>query len=216
VAGTIGGANYGVAKQVRLLGLRVFYCKGESTTSIQIAAVDWVTAHHVKPAVANMSLAAWSSTLTALDYAVSNMVAAGVTVVVAAGNEGQDACNYTPAHASGTITVGATDRTDTRASQAASQTTRFWASNYGPCLDIFAPGKDIWSAGLVYGTYIQMSGTSMASPHVAGAAALYLQAYPWASPSSVRSALVSTATSGKVWYAGPASPNKLLYSWIVY
>jgi subtilisin family serine protease len=147
-----------------------------------------------------------------LDYAVTNMVAAGVTVVVAAGNDGQDACNYTPAHASGTITVGATDRTDMRASQA----TPFWASNYGPCVDIFAPGKDIWSAGLVYGTYISMSGTSMASPHVAGAAALYLQQYRWASPSAVRNALVSTATSGKVWYAGTGSPNKLLYSWIAY
>jgi len=212
VAGTIGGSFFGVAKQALLLGVRVLDCSGNGTGSSVLAGVEWVTAHHVKPAVANMSLVVLSSGLGSLDSAVTNMVSAGVTVVVAAGNSNADACGYSPAHAPGTITVGATDANDVRASFNSPLSP---ASNYGPCLDIFAPGKDILSSGL-YGTYVTMSGTSMASPHVAGAAASYLQLYPWATPAQVRNALVSTATSGKVWYAGTGSPNKLLYSWITY
>jgi aqualysin 1 len=219
VAGTIGSANYGVAKQALLRGVRVFDCKGNTAGASVDAGIEWVTRYHLKPAVANMSLGLPTSDIRAhsWDSMVTNMVAAGVTVVVAAGNYNQDACYYSPARAPGTITVGATDWNDSRASFASSTEP---ASNYGSCVDIFAPGKGIWSTGIQWnsgtgsmqGTYISMEGTSMATPHVAGAAALYLQHYPWASPSSVRNALVNTATSGKIWYAGPGSPNRLLYS----
>jgi subtilisin family serine protease len=214
VAGIIGGVTYGVAKQAMLRGVKVFTdClkprTSDNTNSSIIAGVNFVTAHHVKPAVANMSLV--SAIDYALDTAVTNMAAAGVTVVVAAGNGDAngipiDACNTSPARAPGTITVGAIDINDIRAS----------FSNYGPCLELFAPGVDIMSASITGSYGILMSGTSMASPHVAGAAALYLQQYPWASRSSVRNALVNTATPGMIWYAGPASPNKLLYSWFTY
>ncbi|HEY4582077.1 MAG TPA: S8 family serine peptidase [Lysobacter sp.] len=201
VAGTVGGTTYGVAKSVRLVPVRVLGCNGSGTNSGVIAGIDWVRSNHVKPAVANMSLGGGAS--SAVDTAVNNLANAGVTVVVAAGNDSSNACNYSPARASGAITVGSTTSTDARSS----------FSNYGSCLDLFAPGSSIKSAWYT-GTSATntISGTSMASPHVAGAAALYLQRVPSATPSQVRSWLTTNGTSGKVTSPGTGSPNILLYS----
>jgi len=201
VAGTVGGATYGVAKEVSLLAVRVLNCSGSGTTSGVIAGVDWVTANAIKPAVANMSLGGVAS--TSLDNAVSNSIASGVTYSIAAGNSNRNACNFSPARVAGAITVGATTSTDARASY----------SNYGSCLDLFAPGSSITSAWHTSNTATNtISGTSMAAPHVAGVAALYLQANPSATPQQVRDAIVNNATSGVVSNPGRNSPNKLLYS----
>jgi subtilisin family serine protease len=201
VAGTTGGSTWGIAKNVALIPVRVLNCQGSGTTSGVIAGVDWVTANHVKPAVANMSLGGSAS--STLDNAVNNSIAAGVTYVVAAGNSNADACNYSPARAAAAITVGATTSSDAKASY----------SNFGTCLDLFAPGSSITSAWYTSTTATNtISGTSMASPHVAGAAALYLQGDPSASPSTVTSAITSNATTGKVTSAGTGSPNLLLYT----
>lgn len=201
VAGTVGGTTYGVAKGVTLHGVRVLDCGGSGTNSGVIAGVDWVTQNRSNPAVANMSLGGGIS--SALDNAVANSIASGVTYAVAAGNETDDACSYSPARTGSAITVGATDSSDSRA----------YYSNYGTCLDIFAPGSSITSAWYTGNSSTNtISGTSMASPHVAGVAALYLQANPGASPSSVRDTIVSTGTTGVVVDAGSGSPNVLLYS----
>lgn len=205
VSGTIGGASYGVAKQVQLVGVRVLSCSGSGTTAQVAAGIDWVTANAVKPAVANMSLG--GSADTTLDTAVSNSIAAGVTYAVAAGNGNilgvaQDACNYSPARVPEAITVGATNSSDAKAS---------W-SNYGSCLDIFAPGVDITSDWYSSTTATNtISGTSMATPHVVGVAALVLAANPSYTPAQVRDYLVNNATSGVVTSPGTNSPNKLLY-----
>ena len=200
VAGTIGGSTYGVAKQVRLVAVKVLNCSGNGTTSGVVAGINWVTSNAVKPAVANMSLGGGAS--TSIDNAVANSVASGVTYVVAAGNSGANACNYSPARAPSAITVGATTSTDARAS----------FSNYGSCLDIFAPGVSITSAWSTSNTATNtISGTSMASPHVAGAAALVLSANPSWSPSQVTNFLISNATTGVVTSPGSGSPNRLLY-----
>lgn len=202
VAGTIGGATYGAAKQVTLYAVRVLGCDGYGTLSGVIAGVDWVTANHIKPAVANMSLGGSAS--AALDTAVRNSISAGVTYVLAAGNDyGSDACNYSPARVAEGITVGATERSDYRAAY----------SNIGACLDLFAPGSAITSAWCDSDTATaDLSGTSMAAPHVAGAAAKYLQANPTASPATVHQALVNMATLNKVRNAGSGSPNRLLFT----
>ncbi len=201
VAGTTGGAVYGVAKNVSLIPIRVLDCRGSGTTSGVIAGVDWVTANHVKPAVANMSLGGGAS--SALDTSVNNSINAGVSYAVAAGNDNANACNYSPARVGAAITVGATTSSDARASY----------SNFGSCLDIFAPGSSITSAWYTSNTATNtISGTSMASPHVAGVAALFLQNNPGATPSAVTTAVVGNATSGKVTSAGTGSPNLLLYS----
>jgi subtilisin family serine protease len=201
VAGTVGGATYGVAKDVRLHAVRVLGCNGKGTTSGVIAGVDWVTANRVAPAVANMSLGGDAS--AALDSAIARSIAAGVTYVVAAGNDNGDACLASPSRAAEAITVGATGSDDTRA----------WFSNFGSCVDLFAPGVDILSAYNTSDTQVALaSGTSMASPHVAGAAALYLQLNPNATPSDVASALVNNATPGVVGNVGDGSPNRLLYT----
>ncbi len=201
VAGTVGGATWGVAKATQLIPVRVLGCNGSGTTSGVIAGVDWVTANHVKPAVANMSLGGGAS--STLDNAVANAVAAGVTFVVAAGNSNANACNYSPARAASAITVGATTSTDARASY----------SNFGSCLDLFAPGSSIKSAWYTSSTATNtISGTSMASPHVAGVAALILEGSPTASPAAVTEAIVTAATTGKVTSAGTGSPNRLLFS----
>ena len=201
VAGTIGGKTYGVAKDVKLVAVRVLNCQGSGSYSAIIAGIDWVTKNAVKPAVANMSLGGPVS--AALNAAVARSIASGVTYAVAAGNDNTNACNQSPAAEPGAITVGATTSTDARAS----------FSNYGSCVDIFAPGQQITSASYASdtGTAV-MSGTSMASPHVAGAAALVLGAHPTWTPTQVRDALVTNADSGLVTSAGTGSPNKLLYT----
>jgi subtilisin family serine protease len=201
VAGTIGGATYGVAKNANLYAVRVFGCTGSTSDSVIIAAVDWVTAHHVKPAVANMSLGGSAS--QAIDDAVKNSIAAGVTYVVSAGNDNQDACNASPARAQNTITVGATTSADGRSS----------FSNYGTCVNIFAPGSGITSAGFTGdNATATMNGTSMASPHVAGAVAVYLETHPNATPATVSSAILGNATANQVSDVGAGSPNLLLFA----
>jgi subtilisin family serine protease len=199
VAGTVGGATFGVAKDVKLVGVRVLDCQGNGSYSKIIAGVDWVTRNAVKPAVATMSLGGPVS--GALDDAVRRSIAAGVTYVVAAGNDARDACTRSPARVADAVTVGATDSLDTRAS----------FSNYGTCLDLFAPGARIRSASSASNTgTVTMSGTSMAAPHVAGAAALVLAAYPGHTPKAVRDLLVAKATTGRVLKAGTGSANRLL------
>jgi subtilisin family serine protease len=201
VAGTVGGSTYGVAKAVRLYAVRVLDCAGSGTDSGVIAGVDWVSANRVLPAVANMSLGGGAS--AALDAAVNNSINAGVTYAVAAGNDGANACNYSPARAPAAITVGSTTSSDARSS----------FSNYGSCLDVFAPGSSITSSWHTSNTATNtISGTSMASPHVAGVAALYLQGNPGAAPATVRDAIVNTSTTGVVTGAGSGSPNRLVYS----
>jgi subtilisin family serine protease len=199
VAGTIGGSTYGVAKDVNLVGIRVLDCSGSGSYSAIIAGVDWVTMHAVKPAVANMSIGGPVS--ATLNAAVTRSIAAGVTYAVAAGNDNTDACGQSPAATPTAITVGATDSTDARAS----------FSNFGSCLDIFAPGVRITAAGSASDTAMQMmSGTSMAAPHVAGAAALVLGADPADTPAQVLGALTTRAPAGTVTSPGPGSVDKLL------
>ena len=201
VSGTVGGATYGVAKGVRLVAVRVLDCSGSGSTSGVIAGIDWVTANHATPAVANMSLGGGAS--SALDDAVRRSISAGVTYAIAAGNSSADACGSSPSRVTEAITVGATTSTDARASY----------SNFGTCLDVFAPGSSITSAWYTSSTATNtISGTSMATPHVTGTAALYLQTNPSAAPSAVASAIVTSATTGVVASAGTGSPNRLLYS----
>jgi serine protease len=201
VAGTVGGTTHGVAKGVTIHPVRVLGCNGSGTNSGVIAGMDWVAANHVKPAVANMSLGGGASSTT--DTAVANMVNAGVTVVVAAGNDNANACNYSPARAPSAITVGSTTNTDARSS----------FSNFGSCLDIFAPGSSITSAWHTSTSATNtISGTSMASPHVAGVAALYLAGNPNATPTQVTNAIINASTPNKVTSPGSGSPNQLLYS----
>jgi subtilisin family serine protease len=199
VAGTVGGSTYGVAKEVTLVSVRVLSGTGSAAKNI-IAGVDWVAANHVKPAVANMSLGGGAS--NALDTAVRNSIAAGVTYVVAAINQGDDACKYSPARVREALTVGATGRTDARAS---------W-SNYGPCVDLFAPGVGITSAFNTSNTATEVySGTSMASPHAAGVAALYLETDPTAAPAIVFAA-VTAETTKDIVTESPAGNNHMLHS----
>ena len=201
VAGSVGGSTYGVAKGVTLVPVRVLGCDGSGTNSGVIAGMDWVTQNHSGASVANMSLGGGASTAT--DDAVSRMTSSGVTVAVAAGNDNANACNYSPARAASAITVGSTTNTDARSS----------FSNYGSCLDAFAPGSNITSAWHTSTAATNtISGTSMASPHVAGVAALYLQGSPSASPSTVASAIVNTSTTGMLTGIGTGSPNRLAYS----
>jgi len=205
VAGTIGGATYGVAKGVTLVAVRVLDCSGSGTTSGVIAGIDWVTAHAVKPAVANMSLGGGAS--TTLDNAVKGSIASGVAYAVAAGNgnfigRAQDACNYSPARVPEAMTVSATDSSDKKAS---------WA-NYGDCVDWFAPGVNITSAWNASDTATNtISGTSMATPHTAGVAALYLQAHSADTPQQVRDALYAATTKGVVTSSNTAN-NHLLFN----
>ncbi|MEV1289758.1 S8 family serine peptidase [Micromonospora sp. NPDC049679] len=205
VSGTVGGSAYGVAKGVQLVGVRVLNCQGSGTTAQVVAGIDWVTANAVKPAVANMSLG--GSADTAIDNAVSNSINSGVTYAIAAGNgnflgQRQNACNTSPARVPAAVTVGATQNNDAAAS----------FSNYGTCVDILAPGVNITSAWYTDNSATNtISGTSMASPHVAGAAALVLAAHPSWNPQQVRDELVNTSTPDVVTNVGTGTPNRLLF-----
>ncbi|MFE7276665.1 S8 family peptidase [Streptomyces sp. NPDC057623] len=199
VAGTIAGKRYGVAKNAEVVAVRVLDDAGGGTTAQVIAGIDWVTRNARKPAVANVSLGGYRN--AQLDAAVRNSIASGVTYTVAAGNDGLPAGLYSPAAVKEAITVGATDKKDARAG----------FSNFGPVLDVFAPGVGITSASYANDTgRATYSGTSMASPHAAGAAALYLADHPKARPAQVSKAVVAQAVSGKVSGRGLGSPNKLL------
>ncbi|MBO0867329.1 MAG: S8 family peptidase [Micromonosporaceae bacterium] len=200
VSGTIGGTTFGVAKQIQLVAVRVLDCNGSGSTAGVIAGVNFVTQNAIHPAVANMSLGGGVS--KALDDAVQNSIDSGVTYAIAAGNDGANACNTSPARVTGALTVGATQQDDTRAS----------FSNIGRCVDIFAPGVNITSDFLDSDTATAvLSGTSMSTPHVAGGAALFLATHPTASPAEVATALTSAATTGVVGDPGKHSPDRLLF-----
>jgi subtilisin family serine protease len=207
VAGTIGGSTYGVAKGVAIVAVRVLDCGGSAPTSVVIAGVDFVTADHSagEPAVANMSLGGGAN--IALDQAVRNSIADGVSYAVAAGNSNFNACAFSPARVGEAMTSAASTVTDRKAS----------FSNWGPCTDWFAPGQDITSAWRTSDTATNtISGTSMASPHTAGVAALYLQSNPSASPAAVEKALRLGATSRRISglskQINPGTPNLLLFT----
>jgi subtilisin family serine protease len=198
VAGTIGSSTYGVAKGVRLRGVRVLNCSGSGTTSAIVAGMDWVRLNATKPAVANMSLGGGFS--SSLNTAATNLANSGVFLAVAAGNESQDACNVSPASASGTLTVAASTSTDARASY----------SNYGGCVDVYAPGSSITSTWINSGTNT-ISGTSMATPHAVGVAALYKGTFGDAASSTVVSWIINNATANVISGNPSGTPNRLLY-----
>ncbi|GGW47350.1 S8 family peptidase [Streptomyces galilaeus] len=199
VAGTVAGTSAGVAKRAKVVSVRVLDGAGAGTTARVIAGIDWVTRHARKPAVANLSLGGPYS--AQLDAAVRASIRSGVTYTVAAGNEGRAAALYSPADVREAVTVGATDRRDVRLAY----------SNHGSALDLFAPGVSIVSTAHTSDTgRATWSGTSMAAPHAAGVAALYLATRPRATPAQVQRALVAGATNGKVSGRGPGSPDRLL------
>ncbi|MBP2330478.1 subtilisin family serine protease [Kibdelosporangium banguiense] len=202
VAGTVGGASFGVAKGVLLVSVKVGDCLGNINASAVLNGVDWVTAHHTSgPAVANMSLG-FATAVPTIETAIRNSVADGIVYTVASGNSGADACASTPARMGEVITVNATDPNDFRAS----------FSSFGACTDIFAPGVNIPSAGKDNdASAAVLSGTSMAAPHVAGAAALVLSANPGLNPQQVAGTLYANATMGLVGNPGPGSPNRMLF-----
>ncbi|NVJ61098.1 MAG: S8 family peptidase [Gammaproteobacteria bacterium] len=200
VAGTVAGTQFGIAKQATVIPVRVFGCSGGATTSTIVAAINWVTNNGTAPAVVNMSLGGSAS--NAIDAAVNDSINAGYSYVVAAGNSSANACNYSPARVNNAITVGATEIDDDRASY----------SNFGSCVDVFAPGSDIISAraGTTNGSR-SLNGTSMASPHVAGIVALFLQNNPFSTPATVMASILSDATTGQLSSIGAGSPNLLAY-----
>ena len=198
VAGTVGSATYGVAKGVALRAVRVLNCSGSGSTSGVIAGMNWVAANHVARAVANMSLGGGYSSST--NTAANNLAASGVFLAVAAGNSSADACNSSPSSAANTTTVAASTSTDARASY----------SNYGGCVDLYAPGSSITSTWINSGTNT-ISGTSMATPHVTGVAALYKATYGDASYATIRCWLTSNATANVITGNVSGTPNRLLY-----
>ncbi len=202
VAGTVGGATFGVAKNVHLIAVRVLDATGSGTTAGVIAGIDWVTGNHTtNPAVANMSLGGGAS--ATLDAAVVNSINDGVTYCIAAGNSAVDASTQSPARVAAAITVGASSITDGFAS----------FSNFGAGVDIIAPGVNITSSWFTSNTATNtISGTSMATPHVAGAAALFLEANPAATPAAVASALIAASTPNKITSVPAGTPNRLLFT----
>jgi subtilisin family serine protease len=200
VSGTVGGSTFGVAKNVHLFAVRVLNCNGSGTTSGVITGVDWVTTNHISPAVANMSLGGGAS--TALDNAVINSINSGVTYAIAAGNSNTNAANSSPARVGAAITVGATTMSDARSS----------FSNFGSVVDIFAPGSSILSSFNTSDTATAtLSGTSMATPHVAGVAARVLQGNPGFTPAQVRNEIVNTATLNHLSGIPAGTANRLLF-----
>jgi subtilisin family serine protease len=201
VAGTIGGAEYGLAKGVAITPVRVLGDDGSGTTEQVVAGIDWVTQNHSGPSVANMSLGGGAD--QALDTAVQNSIASGVTYAIAAGNSSADASGFSPARVQEAITVAASDINDAQAE----------FSNFGSLVDLYAPGVDITSSWNDSDTGTNtISGTSMATPHVAGAAVLFLSANPQATPADVATGLTGAATPDKITNASPGTPNKLLYT----
>jgi subtilisin family serine protease len=198
VAGTIGSTTYGVAKQVRLRGVRVMDCNGSGSFSQIIAGVDWVRLNRTNPAVANLSLGGGLN--TTLNTAVTNLSNSGVFVAVAAGNSNSNACNYSPASATAVFTTASSESTDARRS----------SSNWGSCVDSYAPGGSITSTWIGGGTST-ISGSSMASPHVAGVAALYKSTYGNASSATIDTWIKTNATANVIMGNVTGTPNRLLY-----
>jgi len=201
VAGTIAGTKYGIAKSASIIPVRVLDCNGSGTTSTVIAGLDWVASQNPKNAVVNLSLGGGTS--TALDDAINRVVNKDIVVVVAAGNNNADACNYSPSRVPAAITVGATTNQDQRANY----------SNYGKCLDVFAPGSNITSDRYSSNTATATaSGTSMASPHVAGLAAILRAIYTGENVPQITNRILNKATTNKVTDSQTGSPNRLLYT----
>ncbi|MEW1910147.1 S8 family peptidase [Kitasatospora sp. NPDC085895] len=201
VAGTVGGKDYGVAKGVKLVAVRVTDCHDSASTSAIVAAADWITKNAVKPAVVNMSINGGVSATE--DKAIKRSIASGVTWVVSSGNSNSDACKNSPGDIAEAVVVNNATSDDKRRSD----------SNWGSCTDLFAPGTGIVSAWNTGDSATKsLTGTSMAAPHVTGAAALYLSAHPDATPAQVQSALLGAATTGRIGDAGKGTPNRLLYT----
>jgi subtilisin family serine protease len=205
VAGTIGSRTFGVAKKTNLIPVRVLDCAGSGLYSSVIAGLNWIAGNYIpgEPAVVNMSLGGPAS--STLDEAVNNLISKGLSVVVAAGNDNLNACDYSPARTPDAITVGATNTDDSRASY----------SNFGSCLDIFAPGTSIPSTWLGVNYYAFLSGTSMAAPHVAGTIVRFLGQYPGLTPMQVTKSIKTSSTKNLVTSPGTGSPNRLLYLTVV-
>lgn len=201
VAGTIGSKTFGVAKKTTLIPVRVLDCAGSGLYSTVISGLNWIAGNYIpgEAAVVNMSLGGPAS--STLDEAVNNLISKGLSVVVAAGNDNLNACDYSPARTPDAITVGATNTDDSRASY----------SNFGSCLDIFAPGTSIPSTWLGVNYYAILSGTSMAAPHVAGVIVRFLGQYPGLSPVQVTKSIKTSSTKNLVTSPGTGSPNRLVY-----
>ena len=198
-----GSTTYGVAKSVTIHPVRIFDCAGSASASDVVLGLEYIVDDHLagQPAVLNLSIGGNANSLE--DAAVQAVIDDGITVVVAAGNDGAPACNHTPARLPAAVTVAATDITDSSPD----------FSSWGPCLDLFAPGVDITSLGISSRTATAVkTGTSMASPHVAGVAALLLQQSPSATPAQVAAQIAGLATPNLVANPRPGSPNLLLYS----
>ncbi|MFF7181166.1 S8 family serine peptidase [Streptomyces sp. NPDC008121] len=199
VAGTLAGATYGVAKKAKIVAVRVLDDNGSGTTEQVVAGIDWVTENHQGPSVANMSLGGGAD--PALDEAVKKAIAAGVTFGVAAGNESSDAGQGSPSRVQEALTVASSTKNDEQSD----------FSNFGAVVDLYAPGSDIASAWNDSDTGTKtISGTSMATPHVVGAAAVYLAGHPDATPDQVAQALVGGATADKITNPSQGTANKLL------